>query len=89
MLPICNPRLVGDPTIAPKILTPDDDPDGTIEADLGDYMILSQDATRFNQVKKKLRERLIPGDNLIVGDLVVNWKVHGKGWKMIVTGVGE
>jgi len=84
MLPICNPRLVGDPGAAPKIWTKADDPDGEMQAALGDYMLLNETVAEYNHLKSKIRDRLIPGDNLIVGDLTVTWKVHGKGWRMIV-----
>ena len=84
MLPICNPRLVGDPDAMPHIFTPDDDPTGDIERDLMDMIILAEDAKRYDKLKKAVRDVLIPGDNLIVGDISVIWKPHGKGWRMQV-----
>lgn len=79
-LPICSPRLEADPEDAPVIMKPGEDDE--LHKMLADYVLMEQARKDAEANKKKLRDRLVPGQALVSGPIVVNWKVHGKGWRM-------
>jgi len=81
---ICSPKLEAHPDDAPIVLGPETDGYGELHGLLASYVTLDTQRREAESVKKTLRDRLIPGQRLIIGDYVVDWKIHGKGWRMTV-----
>ena len=81
-LPVCSPKLEADPEDAPVIMKPGEDDE--LHKLLSDHVLLEDSRKEADAIKKKLKGRLVPGQTLVSGPIVVNWKVHGKGWRMNV-----
>jgi len=81
-LPICSPKLEADPEDAPLVMKPGEDDE--LHKLLADHVLLEGSRKEANAITKKLKGRLVPGQCLVSGPIVVNWKVHGKGWRMTV-----
>lgn len=84
-LPECSPELVGDPAGAPTIIGPDHAERDELEKILGEFVALEPSRLAADKAKSNLKDRLVPGQRYIVGSFVVEWKTHGKGWRMLVT----
>jgi len=85
-LAICAPKLTAHPDEAPVIVRRADDPGrfDELQQMLSDHLLLEAERKEAESIKARLREQLVPGQRLVVGQYVVNWAVHGKGWRMTV-----
>ena len=82
----CAPRLEADPADAVVVVKRDDDTVAydTMVDELEDFDSLEEGKKRFDAIKKRLKGKLVPGQRIVYGQWLVDWKVHGKGWRMSV-----
>jgi len=88
---ICAPKLEADPYDDPRIVTKGEDGDfyGELNGLLENHLLLEDERKEAESTKGKLKKMLVPGQRLVCGDCEVAWKVHGKGWRMIVRRLGN
>jgi len=82
----CAPKLKATPDDPPKIIKPEDDPD--LAAMLDRYSRLEGPKKEAERISRKLADRLVKGQTIVCGDVVVRWKPHGKTWARIISRVG-
>ena len=80
-LTICCPILQGDPDALPERLD-----DEELRLMLATYTETQEARDAHERIGKELKGRLVPGKRLVVGGWLVDWKPHGKGWRMVVGG---
>lgn len=88
---ICSPKLEADPYDDPRIITKAQEGDFYEELNglLENHLLLDEERREAATTKNKLKKILVPGQRLVCGDYEVAWKVHGRGWRMIVRRLGN
>ncbi len=86
-LPHCAPRLQGDPDDAPEIYKPTEHPE--LADLLQRYVDLEQASREAGRVNRALTARLVKGQTVICGDIVVRWETRGKKWSKKIRRVGD
>ncbi|MBA7561106.1 hypothetical protein ES708_02741 [subsurface metagenome] len=78
---LCNPVLEGDPDAMPERLD-----DEELAAMLATFRETQEARDAHERIGRELKGRLVPGQRLMVGGVLVDWRRHGKGWRMSVGG---
>lgn len=83
----CSPVLEADPDDVPRVVLSSDESFQGLHESLQDHLLMKDQVKEANANTKRLKARLVPGQRLVCGELLVDWKMHGKGWRMIVKDV--